>query len=195
MNTAQLIKSKSLDSRLNHVTSDESTTMMAAMPINGPKMTSKESQLDDDYRQRQRLKQSLTTDTESVIENRKHTQIMVTSFAPEPKPKSSSKERQYAQHHLVQQTQSTQIQANNHTNTNSSNSGNSNNINTNNNVNGNANGNNNNNAQVAKTDGSDNNRSMQLRWPNGKSELPIIVFSPKVLRKAYWECKKIGGTV
>jgi hypothetical protein len=30
-------------------------------------------------------------------------------------------------------------------------------------------------------------------WPDGKSNPPIVLFSPKVLRKTFWECKKIGG--
>ena len=32
-----------------------------------------------------------------------------------------------------------------------------------------------------------------LAWPDGKSQPPVILFHPKVLRKNFWECKKIGG--
>lgn len=37
------------------------------------------------------------------------------------------------------------------------------------------------------------NRNLSLLWPNGRSNAPIILFSPKVIRKTCWECKKIGG--
>ncbi|CAF0757749.1 unnamed protein product [Brachionus calyciflorus] len=37
-----------------------------------------------------------------------------------------------------------------------------------------------------------NNRNLSLQWPNGKNNLPLIIFRAKVLRKTYWECKKIG---
>jgi hypothetical protein len=36
-------------------------------------------------------------------------------------------------------------------------------------------------------------RQLSLLWPNGRNNLPLIVFLPKVVRKTYWECKKIGG--
>lgn len=32
-----------------------------------------------------------------------------------------------------------------------------------------------------------------LLWPNGRSNLPLIVFNPKVVRKTCWDCRKIGG--
>ncbi len=35
-------------------------------------------------------------------------------------------------------------------------------------------------------------RKLNLLWPDGKSSPPIILFHPKVLRKHFWECKKIG---
>lgn len=55
--------------------------------------------------------------------------------------------------------------------------------------------NNNSNSPSGKADSLDGNynRNLSLLWPDGKSNLPVILFCPKVLRKTYWECKKIGG--
>lgn len=36
-------------------------------------------------------------------------------------------------------------------------------------------------------------KRLSVLWPNGKSNLPIVLFSPKVVRKTFWECKKVGG--
>lgn len=38
-----------------------------------------------------------------------------------------------------------------------------------------------------------NNRNLSVIWPNGKNSLPLIVFRAKVMRKNFWECKKVGG--
>ncbi|RNA41182.1 tubulin polyglutamylase TTLL5-like isoform X1 [Brachionus plicatilis] len=39
-----------------------------------------------------------------------------------------------------------------------------------------------------------NNRNLSVIWPNGKNSLPLILFRAKVLRKNFWECKKVGET-
>ncbi len=36
------------------------------------------------------------------------------------------------------------------------------------------------------------NRKLNIIWPDGKNNPPLILFTPKVLRKTFWECKKIG---
>lgn len=35
-------------------------------------------------------------------------------------------------------------------------------------------------------------RKLNVIWPDGKNNPPVILFNPKVLRKTFWECKKIG---
>jgi tubulin polyglutamylase TTLL5 len=37
-----------------------------------------------------------------------------------------------------------------------------------------------------------NSRNLSIEWINGKNNPPIIIFSPKVLKKTLWEYKKIG---
>ena len=35
-------------------------------------------------------------------------------------------------------------------------------------------------------------RKLNVIWPDGKNNPPVIIFNPKVLRKTFYECKKIG---
>lgn len=106
-------------------------------------------------------------DPDSLKKVDESAKITITSFAPNPKD-ARSRLSYYGENRPSSQAMNSQISINNSDGKTNSN----------------------------KTENQDfNNRNLSVIFPNGKNSLPLILFRAKVLRKNFWECKKVGGTI